>query len=83
MCELAKRITVPVSLDLTRITQYIEFLKYAQQAGLGGLDFSNMTLPEDTILYAIAVATTAPMLCIFAAFQKFFVGGLTAGAVKE
>ena len=74
---------VPVSLYLTRVTQYIEFLKYAQQAGLGGLAFSNMSLPEDTILYAIAVATTAPMLCIFAVFQKFFIGGLTAGAVKE
>ena len=73
----------PVSLYLTRVTQYIEFLKYAQQVGIGGLDFSNMQLPDDTILYAIAVATTAPMLCIFAVFQRFFVGGLTAGAIKE
>ena len=73
---------VPVALYLTRITQYIEFLKYAQQNGFAGMDFSNMTLPEDTLVYAIALVTTAPMLCIFAAFQKFFVRGLTTGAVK-
>ena len=56
---------VPVALYLTRITQYIEFLKYAQQNGFAGLDFSDLTIPEDTIIYAIALATTAPMLCRF------------------
>jgi len=74
---------VPISLYLTRITNYIEFLKYAQTAGFGGLDFSNMTLPEDTLVYAMAIATTAPILCIFTIFQKYFIGGLTTGAVKE
>lgn len=73
---------VPVALYLTRITQYIEFLKYAQQNGFAGVDFANLTIPEDTIVYAIALATTAPMLCIFVAFQKYFVRGLTTGAVK-
>jgi putative aldouronate transport system permease protein len=73
---------VPVALYLTRITQYIEFLKFAQQNGFSGIDFQNMKIPEDTIVYAIALATTAPMLCIFAFFQKYFVRGLTSGAVK-
>ena len=73
---------VPISLYLTRITQYIEFLKYAQQNGFAGVDFSNLTIPEDTIVYAIALATTAPMLCVFVAFQKYFVRGLTTGAIK-
>ncbi|MBQ9480980.1 MAG: carbohydrate ABC transporter permease [Clostridia bacterium] len=73
---------IPVALYLTRITQYIEFLKYAQQNGFSGVDFNNLTIPEDTIVYAIAIATTAPMLCIFVVFQKYFVRGLTTGAVK-
>lgn len=73
---------IPVSLYLTRITQYIEFLKYAQQNGFAGMDLSNMVIPEQTLVYAIAVATTAPMLCIFTVFQKYFVSGLTAGSVK-
>ena len=73
---------IPIALYLTRITQYIEFIKYAQQNGFVGMDFSNLELPEDTLVFAIALATTAPMLCIFVAFQKYFIGGLTTGAVK-
>jgi len=73
---------VPVSLYLTRVTNYIEFLKYAQESGFTGIDLGNLEIPEDTLVYAIALVTTAPMLCIFAAFQKYFVRGLTSGAVK-
>ncbi len=73
---------VPVALYLTRITNYIEFLKYAQENGFSGLDMSNYKIPEATVVYAIALATTAPMLCLFAAFQKYFVRGLTSGSVK-
>lgn len=73
---------VPVALYLTRITQYIEFLKYAQENGFAGLDMSNYELPESTVVYAIAIATTAPVLAIFVFFQKYFVRGLTAGSVK-
>jgi len=73
---------VPVSLYLTRVTNYIEFLKYAQESGFTGIDLGNLVIPEDTLVYAIALVTTAPMLCIFVAFQKYFVRGLTSGAVK-
>ncbi|MDR1094683.1 MAG: carbohydrate ABC transporter permease [Clostridiales bacterium] len=73
---------VPVALYLSRITQYIEFLKYAQQNGFAGLDVAGSEIPEDTLLYAIAIATTAPMLFIFTLFQRFFVRGLASGAVK-
>lgn len=73
---------VPVALYLTRVTRHIEFLKYAQENGFTGLDFGDLEIPEDTLVYAIALVTTAPMLCIFVAFQKYFVRGLTSGAVK-
>lgn len=73
---------VPVALYLTRTTQYIEFLKYAQEHGFAGVDLGNVTIPERTMVFAIAVVTTGPMLCVFAVFQKYFVRGLTTGAVK-
>lgn len=73
---------VPVALYLTRTTQYIEFLKYAQENGFAGVDLGNVVVPERTMVFAIAVVTTGPMLCVFAAFQKYFVSGLTTGAVK-
>ena len=70
----------PVALYLARLSQYIEFLKFA--ASNTSLNLSAAEIPEDTLLYAVAVATTAPMLLIFTLFQKYFVGGLTSGAVK-
>ena len=71
----------PVALYLTRTTQYIEFLKYAQENGFAGVDLGSVAIPERTMVFAIAVVTTGPMLCVFAAFQKYF-SGLTTGAVK-
>ena len=73
---------VPVALYLTRTTQYIEFLKYAQESGFAGVDLAGVAIPESSMVFAIAVVTTGPMLCVFALFQKYFVRGLTAGAVK-
>ncbi len=73
---------IPLALYLTRTTQYIEFLKYAKENGFAGVDLGNSEIPERTMIFAIATVTTAPMLCIFAVFQKYFVRGLTAGAVK-
>ena len=73
---------VPVALYLTRTTQYIEFLRDAQENGFVGVDLSDVSIPDRTLIFAIALATTAPMLCVFVAFQKYFVRGLTAGSVK-
>lgn len=73
---------VPVALYLTRTTQYVEFLKYAQESGFAGVDLAGVPIPENSMIFAIAVVTTGPMLCVFALFQKYFVRGLTTGAVK-
>ena len=73
---------VPVALYLTRTTQYVEFLKYAQESGFAGVDLAGIPIPENSMIFAIAVVTTGPMLCVFAVFQKYFVRGLTTGAVK-
>lgn len=74
---------VPVAYYLTRMQNYIEMLRHAMEGGgFAGLDLSNMQIPDQTLMYAIAVATTAPMLTIFLFFQKYFVRGLTSGAVK-
>ena len=32
---------------------------------------------------ALGTATVMPIMVLFVAFQKFIIGGLTAGAVKE
>lgn len=73
---------VPIALYITRLQNYIEFLKFAQGGGVTGGDFSDFEIPDTTLVYSTAVIASAPMLFLFTLFQKYFVRGLTAGAVK-
>ena len=74
---------VPVATYLTRIYQYIEYLKWLEDHGGGNMDFTQMQIPEKTVSYAIAVVTAGPMLFIILYFQKYFIKGLASGSVKE
>ena len=68
---------VPVAIYLSRITNYIDFLKNGLGTNMGGIE-----VPDDTMIYAMSIVATGPMLVIFVFFQKYFVRGLTAGSVK-
>ena len=68
----------PVALYMTRISNYIEALKW--WASTGGA--TNFEIPEDSVVFATAIITCAPMLFVFTFFQKYFVSGLTSGGVK-
>lgn len=65
---------------LNRMLQDVQFLKN----GGGGPDASEMiaSLPSVGIKMAIAVVGVLPILIIYPFFQKFFVKGITIGAVK-
>ena len=71
---------VPVALYITRVSRYIEFVKWAEANTGIMMDFE---LPEATVVFATTVVTTLPMMFAFMAFQKYFVAGLTSGGVKE
>lgn len=45
-----------------------------------GLDVSNM--PTTAVRMAVAVAGAIPLMCVFPFFQKYFIKGMTIGAVK-
>ena len=42
-----------------------------------------MNLPKESAKMAIVVITTLPIVFAYPFFQKYFVSGLTVGAVKE
>ena len=65
---------------LNRMLQDVQFLKN----GGGGPDASEMiaSLPSVGIKMAIAVIGVLPILIIYPFFQRFFVKGITIGAVK-
>ena len=73
---------VPISIYITRISQLVNFLKEVQSGAYPGVDLGGIEIPEHTLVYAVAVVTTLPMLVVFAFFQKYFVRGLTTGGVK-
>lgn len=62
----------PLQLLLYRYSNYIKDLTY----GTGSLP------ADESLLMAMCVIATVPMLVVFMFFQKYFVRGLTSGAVK-
>lgn len=65
---------------LNRMLQDVQFLK----SGAGGSNASEIaaTLPSTGIKMAIAVVGALPVMVIYPFFQKFFIKGITIGAVK-
>ncbi len=55
--------------------------QYLKQAGTMG-SVGNNTVPTTSVRMAVAVLGVLPILCIYPFFQKYFVKGMTIGAVK-
>ncbi|ALS28584.1 sugar ABC transporter permease [Paenibacillus sp. 32O-W] len=65
---------------LNRMLTNIQFL---QQNNLGGNQAEAVAkLPMNSVRMAMAVIGVVPLICIYPFFQKYFVKGLTIGAVK-
>ena len=65
---------------LNRMLQDVQFLR----SGAGGANASEIaaTLPSTGIKMAIAVVGALPVLIVYPFFQRYFVKGITIGAVK-
>lgn len=71
---------VPLQLMLQQLTDYIDMLKVNQSRGL----IVNLgEIPSDGIVAATSIIAIGPMLFVFMLFQKYFISGITTGAVKE
>ena len=83
MLYIDKNALVPLQYLLIRIEGTMEFLtNNAAMLGTDGIEASQ-NLPKDTAKMAIVVITTLPIVFAYPFFQKYFVSGLTVGAVKE
>lgn len=71
---------VPLQYLLMKMETNIEFIaNNADKLGMG----ASASLPTETIKMAVVVLSTTPILIAYPFFQKYFIGGLTVGAVKE
>lgn len=65
---------------LNKINENAQFLANNSELVKGTVDASN--LPTVTMRMAVAVLGILPIVCIYPFFQKYFVKGITIGAVK-
>ena len=74
---------IPLQYLLIKIETSMEFLvKNAASIGASAIEASK-NMPTETLKMAIVVITTLPIMFAYPFFQKYFVNGLTIGAVKE
>lgn len=69
----------PMQYVLISLENNIEFLTRNSQ--FMGVD-SNSNLPSETIRMAMVMVSVVPIACSYPFFQKYFISGLTIGAVK-
>lgn len=73
---------VPLQYLLMKIQNNLDFL--ARNAGMGAqIQGGLAALPSESARMAIVVISTLPIALTYPFFQRYFVGGLTIGGVKE
>ena len=83
MLYIEKPDLIPLQYMLIKIETSMEFLiKNAASIGASAIEASK-NMPTETLKMAIVVITTLPIMFAYPIFQKYFVNGLTIGAVKE
>ncbi len=74
---------IPLQYLLIKIESSVSFLAdNANKMGLSGVQEAGK-MPQETMRMAIVVLSTLPIMFAYPFFQKYFVNGLTIGAVKE
>ena len=70
----------PLQYYLYRLLNSVEFLKSATVAMSS--DISSLDFPSESLKLAMTVIATGPIICLYPFLQKYFVKGITIGAVK-
>ena len=73
---------LPLQAVLMKIEKNVEFLKQNSSAMGGTASEVIASLPTESAKMAIVMLVTLPIACTYPFFQKYFVSGLTVGAVK-
>lgn len=74
---------IPIQYLMIQIERSMDWLVNNKDLiGVSAIE-AGQTLPTETVKMAIVVISTLPILFAYPFFQRYFVGGLTIGAVKE
>lgn len=74
---------IPIQLLLKRIENNMEFLAKSEST-MSSMDYNEMAdeFPTESFRMALTMMVAMPMIIAYPFFQKFFVKGVTVGAVK-
>ncbi len=67
---------------LNQIQNNVEFLTKNPTASLTSSSALSKSMPQESVRMAIAFVVAVPIACVYPFFQKYFISGLTVGAVK-
>lgn len=73
---------VPLQSMLMRIESSMQFLLQNSQSSSMSME-ALQSMPQDTARMAMVVLATGPIVLAYPFFQRYFIQGLTVGAVKE
>lgn len=73
---------VPIQLLLKRIENNLQYLANSTNLSVADREALEKTLPTESVRMALVVLVCAPILLAFPFFQRYFVKGITVGAVK-
>lgn len=71
-----------IQLILQHIAEFVDSIKRGGLSDMSGNPIDPSTVPSDGVMYALMVVASTPMVFLFTFLQKYFVKGITAGAVK-
>ena len=66
---------------LNNMLKSLDYIAYNPTAGVSLQQYRNQ-MPSESVRMAIAIVIVVPIACAYPFFQKYFISGLTIGAVK-
>lgn len=83
MLYIDKNSLIPLQYLLMRVENAMEFIiNNSTKLGTAGIDAAK-AMPKESAKMAMVFLSTAPIVFAYPFFQKYFISGLTIGAVKE
>nr|WP_242948937.1 carbohydrate ABC transporter permease [Clostridium amylolyticum] len=83
MLYIDKNSLIPLQYLLMRVENSMEFIiNNSTKLGTASIDIAK-TMPKESAKMAMVFLSTAPIVFAYPFFQKYFISGLTIGAVKE
>ena len=78
---ISKNSLISLQALLNNMMRNLEYIANNPEAGLSMQQY-RAQMPAESIRMAIAIVIVAPIACAYPFFQRYFVSGLTVGAVK-